>query len=187
MRRLAGELGVEAMSLYNHVDGKDAILSGILDLVAGEIELSPSPDDWKDAIRRSAISARDVFLEHRWASGLWMSRQSGGSAQLRRTDWMLKTLREAGLPSELTYHALHILEAYILGATVQNLSFPYRGEELAGLAGSFLAQLPAEEYPDLVEHVKQHLDPPTGGKGGFELGLDLILDGLERTLLAGAS
>jgi AcrR family transcriptional regulator len=190
MRRLARELGVEAMSLYNHVDGKDAILSGILDLVADEIELPPTSEDWKDAIRRSAISARDVFVGHRWASGLWMSRQSGGPAQLRRTDWMLKTLREAGLPSDLTYHALHILEAYILGATVQNLSFPYRGEELAGLAGSFLAQLPADEYPDLVEHVKQHLDPPAGGKGGFELGLDLILDGLERTLpedSAGAS
>lgn len=180
MRRLARELGVEAMSLYNHVAGKDEILSGMLEVVVGEIELPADEGDWKRAVRRSAISNRDVLRRHAWASSLWMSAQSGGPAQLRRTDWLLRTLREAGLSQDLVYHALHILEAYVLGATVQHQSFPYRGEELAGLASTFLAQLPAEEYPDLVEHVRQHLDPPPGAEGGFELGLDLILTGLER-------
>ena len=93
---------------------------------------------------------------------------------------MLRTLREAGLPPDLVYHALHILEAYALGATVQHQSFPYSREELVGMADTFLRQLPADDYPDLVEHVKQHLDPPAGAAGGFELGLDLVLTGLER-------
>ena len=180
MRRLARELGVEAMSLYNHVANKDEILAGMMEIAVGEIELPPDETDWKAAMRRSAISNRDVLRRHPWASSLWMSRQSGGPAQLRRTDWMLRTLREAGLSLDLVYHALHILEAYVLGATVQHQSFPYRGEELAGLANTFLEQLPADEYPDLVEHVRQHLDPPPGAEGGFELGLDLILTGLER-------
>ena len=126
MRRLARELGVEAMSLYNHVANKDEILAGIIDLVASEIAL-PSDGDWKSAIRRSAISARDVRLRHRWASGLSMSRQSGGPAQLRHSDWMLRTLREAGFSKDLVYHAFHILEAYVLGSTVQQLNFPYKG------------------------------------------------------------
>jgi AcrR family transcriptional regulator len=180
MRKLAKDVGVEAMSLYNHVANKDEILDGIVDVVAGEIELPIDAADWKTAVRRSAISARDVLLRHRWVSSLWMSRQSGGPAQLRRADWMLKTLREAGLSKNLTYHAFHILEAYILGVTFQHLSFPYRGEELASLATTFLQQLPAGQYPDLVEHVRQHLEPREGDEGGFELGLDLILDGLER-------
>jgi AcrR family transcriptional regulator len=179
MRRLAKELGVEAMSLYNHVANKDEILAGIIDLVAGEIE-TPEEADWKTAIRRNAISARDVYLRHRWASGLQMSRQSGGPAGLRRADWLLRTLREAGVSKELTYRAFHMLEAYILGSTVQQLNFPYKVEELAGLATTFLQQLPADEYPDFVEHVRQHLEPRPGEEGGFELGLDLILDGLER-------
>ena len=180
MRKLGQELGVEAMSLYNHVANKDEILDGIVDAVAGEIELPSDAGDWKTAMRRSAISARDVLLRHTWASSVWMSRQSGGPAQLRRMDWMLRTLREAGLSKELTYHALHILEAYILGVTFQHLSVPHSEEELARLAGSFLHQLPAGEYPDVVEHVKQHMEPRQGDEGGFELGLDLILDGLER-------
>jgi AcrR family transcriptional regulator len=180
MRRLARQLGVEAMSLYNHVANKDEILSGITDLVASEIDLPSDGVDWKIAIRRSAVSAREVYVRHKWASSLQMSRQGGGPAQLRSADWMLRTLREAGLSQELTYHAYHILQAYILGATVQQLNFPYKAEEVAGLAESFLQRLPTDEYPDFVEHVKQHLEPRQGKEGGFELGLDLILDGLEQ-------
>jgi AcrR family transcriptional regulator len=180
MRRLAKKLGVEAMSLYNHVANKDEILAGIIDAVASEIDLPSDEPDWKTAMRRSAISARDVLVGHRWATSLWMSRQSGGPARLRYGDWMLTTLREAGFSKDLTYHAFHILEAYILGFTYQQLNFPYRGEELAGLATSFLEQLPAGEYPYFVEHVLQHLEPHEGDEGGYEFGLDLILDGLER-------
>jgi AcrR family transcriptional regulator len=180
MRRIARELGVEAMSLYNHVANKDEILDGIVDVVASEIELPSEGADWKTAIRQSAISTRDVLLRHPWASSLFTSRQGDGLARLRRGDWMLRTLREAGLSNDLTYHAFHIVESHILGFTVQQLSFPYEGEELAGLAATFLQRLPADEYPDFVEHVMQHLEPRHGDEGGFELGLDLILDGLER-------
>ena len=88
-------------------------------------------------------------------------------------------LREAGLSKELTYHAFHVLEAYVLGYTLQQLSFPYTMDELPGLAANFLRQLPTDEYPDFVEHVMQHMEPH-GDEGGFELGLDLILGGLER-------
>jgi AcrR family transcriptional regulator len=180
MRRLAKELGVEAMSLYNHVANKDEILDGIVDVVTGEIDLPSDETDWKTALRRSSISHRDVFVRHRWASSLSMSRQSGGPARLRYGDWMLRKLRQAGFSKELIYHAFHVLEAYILGFTTMHLNFPYKGEELAGMAATFLQQLPADDYPDLVVHIKEHLEPRGGGEGGFELGLDLLLDGLER-------
>src|SRR5215211_2912754 len=101
MRRLAKQLGVEAMSLYNHVANKDEILDGIVDLVVEEIDLPSDEPNWKAAIRRSAISNRDVLLRHRWASNLTMARQSGGPAQLRHADWTLKTLREAGFSKNL--------------------------------------------------------------------------------------
>jgi len=180
MRKLARELGVEAMSLYNHVANKDEILDGIIEVVASEVDLPPAGADWKTAIRQSAISTRDVFLRHPWACSLSMSRQGGGSARLQRGDWMLRTLREAGLSKDLTYHAFHIVESHILGFTLQQLNFPYQEEELAGVAATFIEQLPADEYPDFVEHVMQHLEPSHGDEGGFEFGLDLILDGLER-------
>ena len=180
MRRLAKHLGVEAMSLYNHVANKDEILDGIVDGVVSEIELPSDGVGWKTAIRQSAISTRDVYLRHRWACNLQMSRQSGGPAQLRHADWLLRTLREAGFSKDVIYDAFHILEAYTLGYTVQQLNFPYKGQELAGMATAFLQRLPAGEYPDFVEHVMQHLEPRHGDEGGFELGLDLILESLER-------
>jgi AcrR family transcriptional regulator len=179
MRRLAKELGVEAMSLYNHVANKNEILGGIIDLVAGEFDLPADESDWKTAMRRNAISSRDVLLRHRWATSIWMT-QGGGPARLRNGDWMLRTLREAGFSPELIYHAFHILESYVLGYTLQQLNFPYTGEELAGLAADFLKQIPVEDYPDLVEHIHQHIEPHDEETSGFELGLDLILDGLDR-------
>jgi hypothetical protein len=179
MRRLAKELGVEAMSLYNHVANKGEILAGIIDLVAGEFDLPSDESDWKVAMRRNAISSRDVLLRHRWATSIWMT-QGGGPARLRNGDWMLRTLREAGFSPALIYHAFHILESYVLGYTLQQLNFPYKGEELAGLAADFLEQIPVEDYPDLVEHIHQHIEPHDEETSGFELGLDLILDGLDR-------
>ena len=64
MRKLAHELGVEAMSLYNHVANKDDIVDGIVDLVVGEIELPSDDADWEAAIRQCAISAHEVLLRH---------------------------------------------------------------------------------------------------------------------------
>jgi AcrR family transcriptional regulator len=180
MRRLAKRLRVEAMSLYNHVANKEEILAGIIDLVVGEIDLPAGEPEWKAALRRNAISAKDAFLRHPWASNLMLAQQSSGPAQMRRADWMLRTLREAGLSEEHTYHAFHVLEAYIVGITVQHLSFPYEGQELRDLATSFLQRLPADGYPDLVHHIRQHVEPDPALQGGFELGLDLILEGLER-------
>jgi AcrR family transcriptional regulator len=179
MRRLARELGVEAMSLYNHVANKDAILDGIIDAVAGEIELL-SGVDWKTALRQSAISARGVLVRHPWAGGLWMSRGAVGAARLRHGEWVLKTLREAGFSKQVTDHAFHIFQSYLLGFTMQQLSFPYQGAELEGIVAGFLQQLAAGPHPYLIEHAMQHLEPRQGGEGGFEFGLDLILDGLER-------
>ena len=74
MRRLAKDIGVEAMSLYNHVANKDEILVGMIDRVTSEVE-DPSTEgglDWKTAIRRSAISTHDAFIRHRWSCPLMM-------------------------------------------------------------------------------------------------------------------
>ena len=74
MRKLGQELGVEAMSLYNHVANKDDIVDGIVELVLDEIEVPSGEADWKTEIRRTAISSHEVFLRHRWACSLMMRR-----------------------------------------------------------------------------------------------------------------
>jgi AcrR family transcriptional regulator len=181
MRRLGQELGVEAMSLYNHVANKDDLLDGITDLVLRQIEL-PEDGDWREALRRSAVSAHEVLRGHPWACNLALSPERTVPVSVRRADWMLRRLREGGFSPELTYHAYHALDAHILGFTLWQLGHGIVDEEhLADLADRFFSQFPPEEYPYLHEHARQHLDGFGKGRpGAFELVLDLLLDGFER-------
>jgi AcrR family transcriptional regulator len=182
MRRLGQELGVEAMSLYNHVANKDDILDGIVDLVFGEIGL-PSPGaDWKSAMRQRAISAREVLARHPWAIGLMESRSRPGPATLGHHDAVIGCLREAGFSIAMAAHAYSLLDSYIYGFALQQASLPFRTpEEVAGVAEVFLRQFPAEAYPHLAELTIHHvLRPGYDYADEFGFGLDLILDGLKR-------
>ena len=89
MREVASRLGVEAMSLYNHVANKDDILDGMVDLVVEQFDLPDDVDDWREAMRRRAVSAHEVFGRHPWAPALFDSRESSGPARLRYFDWVL--------------------------------------------------------------------------------------------------
>jgi AcrR family transcriptional regulator len=181
MRRLGQELGVQAMSLYNHVANKDDIRDGIVELVLGEIEI-PSGPDWKASLRRSAISAHDVLVRHPWASGVMHATARIIPARMQWMEAVLRTLREAGFSADMTHHAYHALDSHITGFTLWQVSFPFdTREELAELAEGFLRQIPADEYPHVIEHAHQHLgEPDPGEPSEFEFGLDLLLDGLER-------
>lgn len=177
MRAIASRFGVTAMSLYRHVAGKDAILDGMIDEVVSEIDLVDR-GGWKETVRSAAIATHDVLVRHPWAPAMWLSRQSESPARFRWGDFLLRALGNGGLAEETTFHVYHILESQILGSTMQQLSFPYRGEDLTGMAREFLEHFPRDEYPDLVSHIEAHLRPRTGEQSGFEFALDLILDGL---------
>ena len=83
MRKLGEALGVEAMSLYNHVANKDELLDGMVDLVFSEIELPDVGADWRTAMRERAESARQALGRHPWAINLMSTRTSPGPATLR--------------------------------------------------------------------------------------------------------
>jgi AcrR family transcriptional regulator len=180
MRKLAQELGVEAMSLYNHVANKDDIIDGIIDLVASEIDPPPDGVDWQTAMRRSAISAHEVLMRHRWAGPLWMSSRKVSPARLRYGDAILRALREGGFSKDVTYHAFHALQSHVLGFTLYLLNFRFDTADIEAMAAGFLRDFPADEYPYLAEHVEQHMEPSDERQGTFEFGLDLVLDSLER-------
>lgn len=183
MRRLGQVLGVEAMSLYNHVANKDAILNGIVEMVHREIALPSSDADWKTAIRHSAISAHTVLMRHPWACSLMMSAANVSPARLGWMDAILQTLRESGFSAELTHHAYHALDSHIVGFTLWIVSLPALGDDLKELAADFLRDFPCDQYPYLAEHIDYHVTEPSRGddeEGEFEFGLDLILDGIER-------
>jgi AcrR family transcriptional regulator len=182
MRKLAQQLGVEAMSLYHHVASKDDLLDGMVDLVFDEIDLPSGETGWKAAMRQRAISARKVLSRHPWAIGLMESRSTPGPANLRHHDAVIGRLRAAGFPVALTAHAYSLLDSYIYGFALQEASLPFdTPEETAELAQTMLAGFPADAYPHLTELATEHVLQPGYDYGQeYEFGLDLILDGLER-------
>jgi AcrR family transcriptional regulator len=186
MRKLAQELGVEAMSLYHHVANKDDILDGIVDVVFGEIELPTGEAGWEAAMRRRSVSAREALRRHPWATGLMESRRTPGPANIRHHDAVLGVLRNAGFPVELAAHAYSLLDSYIYGFALQEASLPFHTpEETAEVAQEIMSAFPADDYPHLAEIAIEHVLQPGYDYGDeFLYGLDLILDGLARARAA---
>jgi AcrR family transcriptional regulator len=184
MRKLGDALGVEAMSLYNHVSNKSELLDGMVDVVFGEIDLPQADADWRTAMRARAVSARQALNRHRWAIGVMESRSAPGPATLRHHDAVLGCLRRAGFSVVMTGHAYALLDSFIYGFAVQEASLPFDSpEEAERVAHDILEQAPAGEFPYLAELATERVlqgDYHFGDE--FEVGLDLLLDSLERAI-----
>jgi hypothetical protein len=169
------------MSLYNYVANKDDVLGGILDLVLAETETPAPAGDWHTAVRASAISVHQALRRHPWACNLLMSPAHLRPARLRHMDALLGRLREAGFSADTTYHAYHVLDAHIIGFSLWQATHSGTTAQVSDLAAELERLIPADDYPYLHEHGRQHItEGPLHEVSAFELGLDLILDGLVK-------
>lgn len=182
MRALGERLGVEPMSLYHHFRNKDLILDGMVDMVFDEIELPADDVDWRTAMRRRAVTMRDALIRHPWASRLMDSRSNPGPATLRQHDAAIGCLRAGGFSIAAAAHAFSVLDSYTYGFVIQELSLPFTSAaELEDVAGSIMRELPRDEFPHLAEMIADRaLKPGYAYSEEFDVGLDLILDGLHR-------
>ncbi|QSB04917.1 TetR/AcrR family transcriptional regulator [Natronoglycomyces albus] len=182
MRKVGEALGVEAMSLYNHVANKTDLFDGMVDLVFSEIDM-PTGEDWAEAMRRRAHSCRLALARHRWAAALMNHRQEPGPATLRHHDAVLGCLRAGGFSPAMAAHAFALIDSYIYGFAIQEATLPFEtGEEAAAFAERIMDGFPEDEYPHLAELTREHvLRPGYDFSQEFEFGLELILDGLERS------
>ena len=182
MRRLATELQVEAMSLYNHVANKSDLLDGMIDMVFAEIGLPPEGIHWKDAMRQRAVAVQQVLTRHPWAIGLMDSRTKPGPATLRHHDTVIGVFRNAGFSIEMAAHAVSLLDSYIFGFLLQQQSMPFQTpDHVPDVAGTILHQMPAGAYPHLAEMITRiALQPGYDYMDEFAYGLDLVLDSLDR-------
>lgn len=191
MRRLADELSAEAMSLYYHVDNKEDVLDGMVDVVASEINEAVSQVSvpskgagWKPAVRQRALSARQVFLRHPWAPALFETRASASPAILQYLDGLVGLMRDGGFSFDQAHHALHALGSRAVGFS-QELFNP--GDSAGGEADTAAMQTMAGQLPNLVGMLMEIVHDDPGSTLGwcddqteFEFGLDIILDGLDR-------
>ena len=183
MRNLGKKLGVEAMSLYNHVANKEDVLDGLVDLVFAEIEVpAPGETDWATAMRRRATSVRDALNRHRWAVGLMEGRMNPGPASLRHHDAVMGCLREAGFPFRAAVHALSVMDAYIYGFALQEKNLPFESpDQVSEVMEIQRTHVPdMDEYPYLVEVATEMAEAGYDYTAEFAFGLELILDALER-------
>lgn len=192
MRRLGEALGVEAMSLYNHVANKDDLLGAMADAVAQEVaptgadaeggSTDGSAASWRSAARARCRAAHAALLRHPWAPMLWATRTDIGPGRMRFMDALLGDLERAGFSPGALDVAFHALQNHVLGHALQAASFPHRDEDLAELGRAYLRGFPADDYPRLAAHIRFHIDeaPDADEQPSFDLALDLLLDGLDR-------
>jgi len=183
MRKLAQELGVEAMSLYTHVRNKDDLLDGMADAVISQIPLDVGGADWKASLRRMALAAREVMLRHPWAPRVVETRTAPGPAALSYINAVLGILREGGFTIAQAHSAIHILGSRALGFS-QALFDDSEGADLDPETAAQLQRQLGATHPYVVEMALAVTHSGTLGPcddaAEFAYALDFILDGLDR-------
>ncbi|MFD1938697.1 MULTISPECIES: TetR/AcrR family transcriptional regulator C-terminal domain-containing protein [Nonomuraea] len=194
MRRLAADLGIEAMSLYYHLPGKEGLLDGLADAVVGEIDAAVSrieaagaDQDWRTRLRQRFLAAREVMLRHPWAPGLLGTRTTVPAGVYAYYDGIVATLISGGFSYRLAHRALHAFGSLALGFASEVFS-------PASAGGSMDVEVAEAEFAAMVEALPHLMamaaaethdvpDPTLGwcdSQVEFEFTLDLLLDGLER-------
>jgi len=182
MRKLAAELGIEAMSLYYHVKSKDDILDGMLDVVYSEFATPRAGDQWRTAMRQRAESTRSVLARHPWAISI-KARTSPGPATLGHLDSVIGCLAAAGFSMAMIGHAMSVLDSYVQGFAQQEATLPLNPSgDIGAATEDIMAQQEAmaEAFPNLAAMaVSLILQPGYAYGNEFEFGLELVLNGLE--------
>jgi AcrR family transcriptional regulator len=178
MASVGARLGVEAMSLYRHIGNKEEMLDGLVDRVFAEIEVPADASDWREVLRRRAVSSHDALTRHPWAIGLMESRAQPGPATLGHHDAMLALLFRAGFDGRSAVRVYNLLDSYIYGFALQEATLPFSSqEEMASLSEQMLAAM-ADAYPNLAAVQRDLVGSGFVYADEFEAGLDIILDAL---------
>ncbi|MDH3218744.1 MAG: TetR/AcrR family transcriptional regulator C-terminal domain-containing protein [Gammaproteobacteria bacterium] len=192
MRKLGQRLGVEAMSLYNHVGNKDELLTGIADTLIGEFEIPSEQLEWQAAMRFVAESVRNTLLRHPWAVSLIESQVAPSKVRFERADALIGALRRAGFSIELAYKAHLAINSYIVGFIQQEIHWPFKPMEQGSVAAMLQPQVNNDEFPYLSEMLgsiikirqqAQNGSEPDTYAPDFNFGLDLLLNSLEKIRL----
>ena len=190
MRRLASTLGVEAMSLYHHLTGKEGLLDGLVETVIGEVyEAAASlsaTEDWRETVRQRCLGARTVMLSHPWAPGLIDARPTVPPAVYDHYEAVLASMINGGLSYHLAHRALHALGSMVLGFVHEPFTPNAPGSSDVELTETELAAM-AEQHPHMMAMVASEVhnnDDETLGwcdsQAEFEFTLNLLLEGLAR-------
>ncbi|MEV7972021.1 TetR/AcrR family transcriptional regulator C-terminal domain-containing protein [Cellulomonas sp. NPDC089187] len=182
MRKVGQAVGVEAMSLYHHIQNKERLLDAMIEAALAETPLA-TPGPWRDTLRSHAAQTRLMLSRHPWAAALLNSRENPGAVTLARHDALLGALHGDGLPWGTVASAISVVDAYVLGFAQTQQDLPFETpEESASLGAEMLAQLPLSETPHFAQFLTEHvLTPDYDHRAEFDRGLEILLVGLAST------
>ena len=190
MRRLAQELEVVPMALYKHVQNKDELLDGMVEVIVGEIDPPVDDADWKSVVRERVLSARRALQRHPWARAVVETRTNKTPAVLDYMDSFTGMFLAGGLSVDLTHHVMHAIGGRMWGFTQELFDDSAAQKAAAPMPPEVQAEMfrqMGERYPNIlaVATSSPHDEGSTVGQGcddqfEFEFALDLMLDGFER-------
>ncbi|MEO8528309.1 MAG: TetR/AcrR family transcriptional regulator [Pseudolysinimonas sp.] len=179
MRRVGEALGVEAMSLYRYVSGKDELIDAMVDGVIAEFPASDTALEWRERLRTLVLGAYLVLLDHRWAPAPATSRPAVGPNRLRFVDDILGALLAGGCTHQLAHDSLHGIDNHVFGFTLQEFRLESglsgRGYELDAL----VAGNDPEKYPNIARTIG---DAHHDRDQEFIFVLDVLISGIERAI-----
>ncbi len=185
MHKLGTELGVKGMSLYSHIDSKDALLDGLVEIMSAETAPAPAPGaDWRDALRSYARSLREVMRRHPAAAALLVSRPVMPTSRLERLDGYLQILLRAGFPEDRALEVLRTVFGYAHGHALAEVTFTGcangtgpQDDDLAQIRRT--TQMVSRDAPDRLLRLAVNFCGGCDMDSQFDLGIDLMIRGLQ--------
>ena len=186
MRRLRAELGVDPMSIYHHLPGKEAVVSGLVGMVFGEMRVpSEGGGSWQERVRGFARAHRDLARAH---PNLVLEMVSNAAepaateAILEASEPLFGALEAAGLSPRRIVEVADLIADYVHGFVLAEVSAPADESAHRGAMLGLLEERPAGEFP-ATRRVFGNLTREElryDFESGFESGLDVIVAGIER-------
>jgi AcrR family transcriptional regulator len=178
IRRVAAELGVRTMSIYTYIDRKEDLLDLMVDEVAGEVLIDPAdlPTDWRAAITAVVAREREGARRHPWMVDLLGRLHRIGPNGLRHTEQTLTALSGLGQDPRTTFRLGAAIDQYVLGNMVADAVLTSAGSEPSQDRLARLIDIAAAGDFPAVAAIFDGSAPDTNT---YQLGLDLLLDGIE--------
>lgn len=173
MRKLGAALGVEAMSLYNHVASKDDLLSGVADLLLEMVELPPHTGDWRREVRELCVAVRAVGIAHAKAFPLLVTQTRTSFDSWAPVLTGFDLVHQAGLSDEQAASAVHVVASYLIGFVLLEISALHRQRTGTHMRSD---DIPADR--PLLRRYAAAL-PMDHGEDAFSRGLDVLIAGIE--------
>ena len=183
MRKLADNLGVEAMSLYHHIHNKEELISEMVDAVVPSIPPLSECAEWKDAMRKRADAMKDTLITHPWAAHEFVAGFNIRPNMLKYVDTTIGYLLSAGFTYKLADYAWNTIDSYIYGFNMQSQNFPLKPSEFKAAAKEFLPTIPKDTHPYMHGMSLSIINGTHDGMQDFHFGLNLILESLDQVRL----